>query len=1040
MFNITKNASNITSTPCQGKYQDATTYNCLKQITDVLETFILLNFKTGISVSPTTGNTAVDMYNDEFKFRLFTIYLQTVILSLIFTIYTKGSKITQVNIDYYNTIIRSINNDSYKLGKKYLDICLLQHFSFDNINQNNLTDKVTDIKVKLQGEILGYIGASLKGLKEEFAYFYFPYINIDNVSSSIKKQINLLAPRDQGVNDVRKIHSRIPDIPYDVNGSNITPDLIDDYTNKLMNVVSAIIKLMGVVKNVELVNPNPNNPYLNGGPTISYAIMLLIQIPNIIVMLFILKIGLVPLEGDGIKLSDDFLNQDVSNHEELCKFITDMNINPTVNHVDACENTTYNELIKLMIEPDDPTSIDEIIRYRAVSLIIKKYIANYTEFNTTPLSKQIIQTKIYGMMICYPQIYYTTSFWNSINGNITDNMLNPNCENMNRYLDLISHDRNWTRSLSPVLIGDKLNNCNVNVPLTLANLSQVGTNPKSVTPDNIADTTQTPSIRITMGSNSTYSSSIDNKTNPSMAVSSSVPSSISSSISSLQSSQSSQPSQPSSSMSSSISSISSPSFAVSSIENSSGIDDLFDTFNTNDIPSPDDGLSITNQPFIDEFNSQYNTLSVVSQNNSNTVIDDDDDDTTTTSINTNNNTNNNNSGIVKNIAKQEYGVSSDINKLADEFSKNFIAIIDNLQIMIKDARNNNISNMNNQKPPNPTPIVVPSSITFTSPPTSPTITSPPTSPSSSTSSSSSTNSTGSTISTISTNPTISTIYTNSTTPTSHTPMNVPGSNNTPPTPSAPVAPINNSPPTSHTPMNVPGSNNTPPTPSAPIAPINNNPPTSPSPAIVPDNTSLLTTNVTNTDGSQNSEINNTSSGINDINSVDDDLKNYKTEVEENIKKIKDRLENLKYRLGNKTIKLFKDDSSKVSIQQSYTKISRQLIENIDIFMRLLTFINVNIDKIGIDHSILETLKFISGEPDYVITSGGMIVGKFYNRINKDYAKLYAEVYNLNVNSHTYPVKLNDIVYGGGFTYKNNLRKSNNKTKRTRYQHKKEYYY
>ena len=43
------------------------------------------------------------------------------------------------------------------------------------------------------------------------------------------------------------------------------------------------------------------------------------------------------------------------------------------------------------------------------------------------------------------------------------------------------------------------------------------------------------------------------------------------------------------------------------------------------------------QPFIDEFNSQYNTLSVVSQNNSNTVIDDDDDDTTTTSINTNNN-------------------------------------------------------------------------------------------------------------------------------------------------------------------------------------------------------------------------------------------------------------------------------------------------------------------------------------------------------------------------------------------------------------------
>jgi hypothetical protein len=161
-----------------------------------------------------------------------------------------------------------------------------------------------------------------------------------------------------------------------------------------MNVVSAIIKLMGVVKNVELVNPNPNNPYLNGGPTISYAIMLLIQIPNIIVMLFILKIGLVPLEGDGIKLSEDFLNQDVSNHEELCKFITDMNINPTVNHVDACENTTYNELIKLMIEPDDPTLIDEIIRYRAVSLIIKKYIANYTEFNTTPLSKQIIQTKI----------------------------------------------------------------------------------------------------------------------------------------------------------------------------------------------------------------------------------------------------------------------------------------------------------------------------------------------------------------------------------------------------------------------------------------------------------------------------------------------------------------------------------------------------------------------------------------------------------------------------------------------------------------------
>lgn len=953
MFNITKNSTNIISKPCNGEYDDATTYNCLKQITNVLETFILLKFKTGSSDQPNSANTAADTYSDEFQFRLFTIYLQTVILSLIFTIYTNGSKLSEANIDYYDTIIKSINGDGYKLGKKYLDICLLEQFSFDNIDgihQSQITDKINHIKINIQGEILGYINASMTGMKNEFAYFYFPYINIYNVSPSVKKQISILAPRDQSGDDVRKIQARIPSIPPEVNGSNITIDIIEDYTTKLMNVISAIIKLMGVVKNVNNSTQTSDNQYLNGGPTISYAIMLLLQIPNIITMLFILKIGLAPQNGNMLKLSDKFLKRDISEQGELCRFIT------TLDNT-SCQDTTYEELIKMIIEPHDPTRINEFVRYRIASLIVKYYISKYNNFNDTPLSKQIIQTKIYGMLSCYPQIYYTTSFWINVRGsnnnNIVINMLNSDCVNMVMYLNLISHDRNWTHSLSPILIGDKLNNCNINVPLTMSNLSQVMGNHHDDTLSNDNNTSQTKSIHSTMNSDDTSSLALSSLT-------SSTSQSLSHSLSPTMA----------------ISSLS-PTSSLPTIDETDDIDELLDTSYTNSIPSPDDGISINHTILTDEFNSQYNTLNIEPE------VDTDDSIVTQ----------NNNSGITSfsSVGLLTYGNNyqnkmynnSDINKLADDFSKSFIAIIDNLQNMIKDARNNQVNNTN-------TSSIFSSNNTITP-------------------------SVASTISSTATIPPNS----------SSSPITIPGSNN----------PIVN--------------------PSAPMGPVSVNTHTTPQTSVDSqsdsDNSSLSSSNENTNDVESRSSENNdiiTHQNSDSSSMVDDDIENdlndYKKSIDENIKKIKGKLEILKHRLGDGDLKLFKNANNQLSIQQSYKNISRQLITNIENFIGLLTLINVNIDKIGTDKYILDALRIISDNPVYNVTSNGIVVSNFYTILNRDYRKLYTEMYrfnhSLNIDTDEYKASLSDIVYGGGFTYKNNLKRTNTKTKRMRSHDKKNYYY
>lgn len=938
MFNITKNSTNITSRPCNDKYSDATTYNCLKQITNVLETFILLKFKTGVSLQPNSSNTSTDTYSDEFQFRLFTIYLQTVILSLIFTIYTNGSKLSEANIDYYDTIIKSINGDGYKLGKKYLDICLLEQFSFDGIDQSQITDQINDIKINIQGEILGYINASLKGMKNEFAYFYFPYINI-NVSPSVNKQISILAPRDQSGDDVRQIQARIPSIPPEVNGSNITIDRIEDYTTKLMNVISAIIKLMGVVKNVDNSTQTSAHEYLNGGPTISYAIMLLLQIPNIITMLFILKIGLAPQNGIMLKLSDNFLKSDISEQTELCRFITTVD--------DTSCDTTYEDLIKKMINPQDHNRINEVVRYRIASLIVKYYISKYKDFNSnTLLSKQLIQTKIYGMLSCYPQIYYTTSFWISVRGvnnnNIAINMLKSDCVNMEMYLDLISHDRNWTISLSPKLIGDKLDKCNRNVPLTISNLSQLRSNQNPLTTsDN--NTSQTNSIQSTMNSNdiSSYSPSLK-------------PESRSMAVSSLSSTSS-----------------------LSISDKIDDIDKLLDTSYTDDIPSSDDETNINYTILDDEFNSQYNTLNLRSE------FDTDDSIVTYNSGNTSLFSSLGDSSYSNNY-QNKMSSNSDIHKLADDFSKSFIAIIENLQNMIKDARNNRVNNTN-------TSSIFSSNNTITP-------------------------SVASTISSTATIPPTS----------SSSPITIPGSNN----------PIVN--------------------PSAPMGPASVNTHTTPQTSVDSqsdsDNSSLSSSNEnTNDVESQSSENNDitTHQNFNSSSMVDDDIENdlndYKKSIDENIKKIKDKLEILKDRLSNdKKIKLFKNANNQLSIQQSYKNISRQLITNIENFIRLLTLIDVNIDKIGTDKYILDALRIISDEPGYNVTGNDIVVSNFYTILNRDYRKLYTEMYRFDhspdIDIDKYKDSLSEIVYGGGITYKNNLRRTNTKTKRMRSHVKKNYYY